>query len=294
MVKLTVKGIAGLLKSGKRGCAGDGGNLYFKYSVDGKGSWIFRYKWNGKSRDMGLGSYPDIPLTDARANALEARRILNTGADPLSEREAAREVHRAVERADEAKRHTFKSLALEYHQAHSGKHSEKWRKGWVRKMEKYAFPLIGDLPAEAVGVGHVQKILSPIWGEKTRTADEVRGQIEQVLDAAKARDLRAGENPARWRGNLEHLLSRDAKKAARKREHFAAMKWSELPALMAKLQLDSTLPSFAAQLLILTGARAHMVRFACWEEFNFNSKVWVLSAERIRPGRRLRSHSPNR
>ena len=128
----------------------------------------------------------------------------------------------------------------------------------------------------------MQKILNPIWGEKTRTADEVRGQIEQVLDAAKARGLRAGENPARWRGNLEHLLSRDAKKAARKRQHFAAMKWCELPVLMAKLREDETLPSFAAQLLILTGARAHMVRFACWGEFDFESKTWVLSAERMK------------
>jgi integrase len=282
MVELTVKGIAGLLKSGKRGYAGDGGNLYFKYSVDGKGSWIFRYKWNGKSRDMGLGSYPDISLPDARANALEARRVLNAGADPLSEREAAREAHRAVERAAEAKRHSFKSLALEYHQAHSGKHSEKWRKGWVRKMEKYAFPSIGDLPAEAIAVEHVQGLLSPIWSEKTRTADEVRGQIEQVLDAAKARGLRVGENPARWRGNLEHLLSRDAKKAARKRQHFAAMKWSELPGLMANLRGCETLASFAARLLILTGARAHMVRFARWEEFDFDSKIWMLSAERMK------------
>ena len=149
-------------------------------------------------------------------------------------------------------------------------------------MEKYAFPSIGDLPAEAVEVDHVQKIMNPIWGEKTRTADEVRGQIEQVLDAAKARGLRAGENPARWRGNLEHLLSRDAKKAARKRQHFAAMKWAEFPVLMAKLQKDDALPSFAAQLLYLTGARAHMVRFAFWEEFDFESKTWVLSAERMK------------
>jgi integrase len=81
---------------------------------------------------------------------------------------------------------------------------------------------------------------------------------------------------------LEHLLSRDAKKAARKREHFAAMKWSELPVLMAKLRKDDTLPSFAAQLLILTGARAHMARFACWEEFDLESKTWVLSAERMK------------
>ncbi|MNO86919.1 Prophage CP4-57 integrase [compost metagenome] len=282
MVKLTVKGIAGLLKSGKRGYAGDGGNLYFKYSADGKGSWIFRYKWQGKSRDMGLGSYPDTSLVEARAGALAERLKLKSGADPISEREAAREARRAVERAAEAKRHSFKSLALEYHQAHSGKHSEKWRKGWVRKMEKYVFPLIGDLPAEAVEIGHVQKILNPIWGEKTRTADEVRGQVEQVLDAAKARGLRAGENPARWRGNLEHLLSRDAKKAARKRQHFAAMKWSELPVLMAKLQKNETLPSFAAQLLILTGARAHMARFARWDEFDLDNKTWVLSAERMK------------
>lgn len=166
---------------------------------------------------MGLGSYPDIGLPDACANALEARRVLNTGADPLSEREVARETILAVARAAEAKRHSFKSLVLEYYQAHRGNHSEKWRKEWVRKMEKCAFPLIGDLPAEAVEVGHLQKILNPIWGEKPRRADNVRGQIEQALDAAKARGLGAEENPARCRRNVEHLLSRDAKKTAQQR-----------------------------------------------------------------------------
>ena len=121
------------------------------------------------------------------------------------------------------------------------------------------------------------------WSTKTRTADEVRGQIEQILDAAKVRGLREGENPARWRGNLDNLLSRAEKKKARIRKHFPAMKWQDVPALMAKLAVcENFRDSAAARLLIFTGARLHMVRFASWEEFDLPAGVWSLSAERMK------------
>src|SRR5690606_4818831 len=102
-------------------------------------------------------------------------------------------------------------------------------KGWLRKLELYAFPAIGKKSAGDIETEDVLRVLQPIWGSKTRTADEVRGQIEQILDAAKARKLRKGDNPARWRGHLDNLLSRAEKKKARKREHFAAMKWQDVP-----------------------------------------------------------------
>lgn len=125
-------------------------------------------------------------------------------------------------------------------------------------------------------------MLQPIWIGKTRTADEVRGQIEQLLDAAKARRLRDGDNPARWRGHLDNLLSKAEKKKARKRQHFPAMKWQDVPGLIAKLAQSETRAAAAARLLILTGARAQMVRLAAWDEFDLKAGVWSLPAERMK------------
>lgn len=174
----------------------------------------------------------------------------------------------------------FETLAKEYRDAHGAAWSEKWRKGWLRKLELYAFDHIGKLSADEIGTPQVLKVLQPIWTTKTRTADEVRGQIEQVLDAAKSRNLRGGENLARWRGHLENLLSRAEKKKARKREHFEALRWQDVPALMAKLRTQTSTASIATQLLIMTSARAHMVRFARWDEFDLDAGNWSLPDER--------------
>jgi integrase len=130
----------------------------------------------------------------------------------------------------------------------------------------------------------VLKVLRPIWSTKTRTADEVRGQIERVLDAAKAHGLRDGENPARWRGHLDNLLSKTEKKAARKGLRFAAMKWQDVPELMLKLTSCEGRDALALRLLLLTGARAGMVRFAPWAEFDLTNAVWSLPAERMKTG----------
>jgi integrase len=231
---------------------------------------------------MGLGSFPDVSLQSARMKAADARKLIAHGMDPLRERDLEREAERKAQRASAAKTATFEMLVGDYVKAHGGGWSEKWRKGWLSKMERFAFPSIGSLPAREIATEHVVNVLKPIWHSKPRTADEIRGQIEQVLDAAKARGLREGENPARWRGHLDNLLSRDAKKEARKRTHFAAMRWQALPALIAELQSLETLPSFAAQLLILTGARARMVGLARWDEIDLEARTWSLSAERMK------------
>lgn len=282
VTKLTVAGVNKLLKERKTGMTNDGQGLYFRITPSGGGGWIFRYRSAGKLRDMGLGSFPDVSLQSARMKAADARKLIAHGMDPLRERELERKSEREAQRASAAKTATFEMLVGDYIKAHGGGWSEKWRKGWLSKMERFAFPSIGSLPASEITTEHVVDVLKPIWHSKPRTADEIRGQIEQVLDAAKARGLREGENPARWRGHLDNLLSRDAKKEARRRTHFAAMSWQALPALMAELQLLETLPSFAARLLILTGARARMVGQARWDEFDFTARTWSLSAERMK------------
>lgn len=282
MGKLTGKTVESLARAGDTGKTNDGGGLYLQISKAGASSWIFRYKLAGKSREMGLGPYPAVTLAEARQLAADQRKVLAAGADPLAARDAAREAKREVERQAAAKRRTFAELAAEYQQAHGASWSEKWRAGWLRKLERHAFPAIGKLPASEIQTEHVLRVLQPIWATKTRTADEVRGQIEQILDAAKARRLRDGDNPARWRGHLDNLLSKASKKKSRQRQHFPAMAWRNVPALMARLAQSEGRDALAARLLILTGARTHMIRFAAWSEFDLAAGVWSLPADRMK------------
>ncbi len=260
----------------------DGDGLRLIVKATGRKSWVLRFQLNGKRREMGLGSYPEISLKAARMSAADQRKLLAAGSDPMAARDAERERQREAQRQLEANRRNFEMLTIEYRDAHGGGWSDKWRKGWLRKLELYAFPVIGKLPASAIETEHVLRVLQPIWGAKTRTADEVRGQIEQVLDAAKARKLRDGDNPARWRGHLENLLGKAEKKKARQRQHFSAMKWQDVPALIATLAQCDARAAVAARLLILTGARSHMIRFSTWDEFDLEAGVWSLPAERMK------------
>jgi integrase len=279
MGKLNPKQIENLTEAGTYE---DGDGLRLVVKPTGRKSWLLRFQLAGRRREMGLGSFPEVSLKKARHEASVKRSQLNDGVDPLTARDIERAAQREAQRASEAKQLKFETLAEEYCEAHGGTWSDKWRKGWLRKLELYAFDHIGKLSAEEIGTPQVLKVLQPIWATKTRTADEVRGQIEQVLDAAKARNLREGENPARWRGHLDNLLSRAEKKKARKREHFEALRWQEVPALMTKLKANATPPCWAAQLLIMTGARAHMVRFARWDEFDLEAATWSLPSERMK------------
>lgn len=282
MGKLTDKTLQSLARAGLTGKTNDGEGLYFQISKAGSTSWLFRYKRDGKVRDMGLGSYPTVTLAKARLLAGDQRRVLAAGADPLAARDAEREARREALRQLEARSITFEKLATDYREAHGLGWSASWYKGWLRKLELYAFPVIGKMPAGAIETAHVLKVLQPIWSTKTRTADEVRGQIEQVLEAAKVQRLRDGDNPARWRGHLDNLLSKAEKKKARKREHFPAMDWRAVPDLMATLAQAEGFAAVAARLLILTGARAKMIRFAQWSEFDLKAGVWSLPAERMK------------
>lgn len=260
----------------------DGEGLRLTVKATGGKYWLLRYQIAGRRREMGLGAFADVSLKEARLIAAGHRKQLANGIDPMAARDAEREAEREAQRIREAQRVTFQSLAIDYHATHSATWSEKWRKGWLRKLELYAFPIIGKKSAGDIDTESVLRVLRPIWSSKTRTADEVRGQIEQILDAAKARNLRTGDNPARWRGHLDNLLSRAEKKQARKREHFAAMKWQDVPALMATLAAHDSRAAVAAQLMIFTGARAQMIRLAAWAEFDLEAGVWSLTDERMK------------
>jgi integrase len=128
-------------------------------------------------------------------------------------------------------------------------------------------------------------VLKPIWMTKPETASRVRGRIEKVLDAAKAKGFRSGENPARWRGHLDHLLPRPSKLS---RGHHAAMPYEEVANFIAKLRTREATAALALELCILTAARSGEILGMRWSEIDFDSKVWTVPANRMKAGREHR------
>jgi hypothetical protein len=185
------------------GLYGDGGGLYLQVSAYKTKSWVFRFMINGNARKMGLGDFELVTLADARKKAEAAHLLVVDGVDPIVEREK----RRAANALEQAKLKTFKEAATEFIKDHaSGWKSAKHAQQWTNTLKTYAYPTIGHLSVADIDVALVLKVIKPIWEKKTETANRVRGRIEQVLGWAKAMKLRDGDNPAAWRGNLEHLL----------------------------------------------------------------------------------------
>lgn len=301
MPKLTVRTVESLVKAGVPGVTGDGEGLYFQVSKTGGTSWIYRYKINGKARMMGLGRYPETGLAKAREKAAEARKLTKDKVDPLEEREAELirqqaeqdqerqriESERAAAERTKTRSVTFKEVAASYIASHrAGWKNAKHAQQWENTLATYAEPVIGHLPSDQITTAHLLEILQPIWGEKTETASRVRNRIELVLDAAKARGLREGENPARWRGHLDKLLPKRSK--VQVRVHHAALPWPELPAFMAELRLHEELTYQAMRLTILTACRTSEVLGATWNEIDLAQRCWTIPADRMKAGKEHR------
>src|SRR3984893_15136109 len=187
----------------QRGMYADGGGLYLQVSQNGTRSWIFRFKQSGRSRDMGLGSLTAVSLATAREISPDCRRNRSAGLDPIEPRKAdRREAQLAAARSM-----TFDQCRDAFIEAHrAGWQNAKHRGQWTASRASYVTPVFGPLPIQSVDVGLVMKALEPIWSTKPETAARVRGRIERILDWSKVRGFRQGENPARWRGNLDVLL----------------------------------------------------------------------------------------
>jgi integrase len=273
-------------KSQKPEMRNDGGGLYLQVTERGA-SWIFRYAAlngrHGHTREMGLGSLSLYGLAEARALALDARQLRHQGIDPIEHRNAAR----AQARLDEAKAITFKDCADSY----IASHRSAWRSArhagqWSATLAAYAYPILGPLPVQAVDTTLVMKVVEPIWASKTETASRLRGRIESILDWAKVRGYRDGENPARWRGHLDHLLAERSKVCAVK--HHAALPYSELPAFVGDLRQRDGIAARALEFCILTAARLGEATGARWDEFNLLDKVWTIPGSRMKNGREHR------
>lgn len=278
MAKLNALAVKKLCRPGRYGDGGRSG-LWLQVRSPANKSWLFRYVFDGKPRHMGLGSVDVVSLAEAREAALEARRKVHRGVDPLEERRASKR-----ERAAAAPALTFKQCAERYIAAHrAGWRSEVHAAQWPATLAAYAHPVFGDKAVGAIGVGDVMHVLEPIWTVKPETAGRVRGRIEAVLDFAGARGWRSGENPARWRGHLESLLPKRAKVA--RVVHHPALPWQEIGPFMATLREADGISARALEFTILCAARTGESIGARWSEIDLTARTWTVPGERMKAGK---------
>jgi integrase len=267
-------------KLNKPGLYGDGGGLTLQITPSGSKSWLFRYMISGKSYGMGLGPTHTVTLAEARQKALEARKLLLEGVNPL----AAKKQSRVELALAEARKLTFDECARTYIDAHkaswkNAKHCQQW----TNTINTYASPVFGHLPVAEVDTALIVKCLAPIWENKAETASRLRGRIESVLDWATTSGYRVGENPARWKGHLENLLAKISR-AGRIKNH-PSLPWQRIGEFMRELRTREGTSARVVEFAILTACRSGEARGARWSEIDLKNKIWTIPAERMKAGR---------
>lgn len=248
--------------------------LMLAVTLNGSRSWFMRIQREGKRHDIGLGPYPEITLAAARDKALVRRRAIIEGQAPLAHQHAPRALD-------------FRATAEALIDSkEAGWRNAKHRKQWTSTLVTHAYPKLGDRDVKGIEVGDILDVLRPIWTEKTETASRVRQRIEAVLDYATAMKARSGDNPARWKGNLDYLLPAPAK--VKQVEHHAALDWHRAPAFMADLAKREGIAAKALAFAILTVARSGEVRGMIWAELDDVGDVWTVPAGRIKAGKEHR------
>lgn len=278
MPRLTNRLSAQTVRSAKPGRHPDGGGLALIVVAPGRAYWQFRWERAGKGREMSLGPLDRVSLTEARALATDARRLLEGGGDPLVARKAATAPATPAPSAT-----TFRAAALTYIE----QHAPSWRsavhaKQWSNTLATYAFPVLGDIACAAITTPDVLRVLQPHWQTKTETMVRVRGRIETVLDFARVRGWvpDSAPNVAVWKGRLAHALPAKAKVAPV--EHHAALPWRDMPAFWTSLAQREGMGTLALQFCILTAARSGSVRQATWSEVK--GDLWAVPGAHMKGG----------
>jgi integrase len=282
--RLTVKEVQ---RKTNAGLHGDGGGLWLQITKTGVKSWLFRFMVKGKAYGMGLGPLHSVTLAEARHKAANARRLLVEGVNPLEER---RRLH-AQDAATRARTMSFAACSAQYIAAHraawkNAKHAEQWSS----TLQTYVHPVIGKLPVDDIDTALIVKVLTqrdskgnPCWESKTETASRVRGRIEAILGWATTSGFRSGDNPARWKGNLENLLANISKRS-RVKNH-PSLPWQQVDAFLASLDKREGIAARAVEFTILTACRSNEVRGARWSEIDLDAKIWTIPSSRMKAGR---------
>lgn len=273
--RLSARAVQTLTEPGRHA---DGDGLYLVVDEGGGKRWVYLFRLAGRRREMGLGALRTVSLAQARDLAGKARALAAQGLDPVEARQAALPPPEPVPRAAP----TFAAIADAFMDDRAGEwRNAKHRQQWRNTLTTYAANLWA-MPVSDIGTPEVLAALRPIWREKPETASRVRGRIERILDAAKVEGHREGENPARWRGHLEHTLPKAAKLS---RGHHAALPYRDVPAFVAALRARVADSARALEIIILTAARSGEVRGMRASEVDLDAAVWTVPAERMKGGR---------
>jgi integrase len=255
----------------------DGLGLYLVIRRPGDKSWALRYMVGGHARQLGLGPLHSVSLAEARERARQARQVILDGRDPIEERYAVAQANKL----EQLRAMTFRQAAeqfLETSKVEAFK-NDKHRKQWRSTLEQYAFPVIGDLPLQAIDTAIILKALLPVWKRTPETGSRLRGRIERVIDWAKPLGLFTGENPA------SRELLKDHLPAKAKAEHHKALPSADLPAFMALLRQRDSVSAHALEFCILTATRTSEVIGARWSEIDLDAAVWTIPAARMKAKR---------
>ena len=250
-------------------------------SKQGTKSWLFRYTSpiTKKRREMGLGSLDFVSLAEARQLAVDNKRLVLNGKDPIEERKQSQ----LQKQLEQARNLTFREVAeacitSKSHEWKNAKHAQQW----TNSLDAYVFPTLGHLPISEVSTELVLKALDPIWVTKAETASRVRQRIETIWDYGKARNYVSGENPARLKGHLDKILSKTAK--VKRVRHFPALPYDEIGSFVKELRTRSGYSALGLEFLILTAARTGEIIGAKWSEIDLEKAVWTIPSDRMKAG----------
>lgn len=261
--------------------------LMLQISKSGSRSWVMRVKVGDKRREIGLGAYPGVTLAMAHEKAQAVRDKISAGTDPVVERQEAREAIREQQQAAKALSWTFRRCAEAYIEAKkSGWRNEKHGKQWINTLETYAFPTLGDMPVGSIKLEHVLAVVEPHWTTINETINRVRNRIELVLDWAKVHGYRDGDNPARWKGNLDKLLA--ARSVVAPIVSHRAVPARGMFEFMRRLRQIQSTGARCLEFVILTACRSGEARLATWDEIDIQRRVWTIPADRMKAMREQR------
>ena len=278
----SAKSVEAIKEVGYHNCAQ---GLYLQVSKQGTKSWLYRYTspLTKTRREMGLGSFNFVSLAQARQYAMDSKRLVINGKDPIEERK--KEQNKA--QLKQTRNLTFKEIseaciAAKAPEWKSAKHSQQWN----NSLEAHAFPIIGELPISDISTDLILRVLEPIWITKAETASRIRQRIETIWDYGKARNYVSGENPARLRGHLDKILSKTAK--VKRVRHFPALPYEDMGIFLQELRQRKGYSALALEFLILTAARTGEIIGAKWAEIDLEKKVWIVPADRMKMGKEHR------
>jgi len=259
--------------------------LNLQVSDAGTKSWVMRCKVGDKRREIGLGAYPGVGLAMAREKAQQVRDEIVAGVDPVAQRLVNRQSIVQAQLEEKAMQWTFRACAEAYIKAKSpGWKNAKHASQWTNTLETYVYPSIGDMLVRNINIGHVTAIIEPHWATKNETISRVRNRIELVLDWATVRKYRSGDNPARWKGNLDKagLASRSV---VGKVTGHRALPAAKVFGFLEELRKSKGYGPRCLEFVVLTACRSGEARMATWSEFDMTEKTWNIPGERMKSGR---------